>query len=174
MGKAMPNCEITLRDNEKIIKDSNTIGEIFISSPALALGYYHDEERTSKVFFEENGKRVFESGDLARYDEDGNLCFISRKDFQIKHMGRRIELGEIEAECDKLSEINRCCCLYDEKREMITLFCEINGNLTSQEIRSLLKNRLADYMIPSKVKIYEKLPLNANGKINRQELKKSL
>lgn len=57
---------------------------------------------------------------------------------------------------------------------MITLFCEINGDLTSQEIRSLLKNRLADYMIPSKVKIYEKLPLNANGKINRQELKKSL
>ncbi len=174
MGKAMPNCEITLRDNEKIIKDSDTIGEIFISSPALALGYYHDEERTSKVFFEENGKRIFESGDLARYDEDGNLCFVSRKDFQIKHMGRRIELGEIEAECDKLSEINRCCCLYDEKREMITLFCEINGDLTSQEIRSLLKNRLADYMIPSKVKIYEKLPLNANGKINRQELKKSL
>jgi len=174
MGKAMPNCEITLRDNGKIIKDSDTIGEIFISSPALALGYYHDEERTSKVFFEENGKRIFESGDLARYDEDGNLCFVSRKDFQIKHMGRRIELGEIEAECDKLSEINRCCCLYDEKREMITLFCEINGDLTSQEIRSLLKNRLADYMIPSKVKIYEKLPLNANGKINRQELKKSL
>ena len=57
---------------------------------------------------------------------------------------------------------------------MITLFCELNADLTSQEIRELLKDKLADYMIPSKVKIYEKLPLNANGKINRQELKESL
>ena len=89
-------------------------------------------------------------------------------------MGRRIELGEIEAACDKLDEINRCCCLYDEKRKIITLFCELNNsNLTSQEIRILLKDKLAEYMIPGKVKIYEKLPLNANGKIDRQSLKET-
>lgn len=174
MGKALPNCEITLRDNDKVITEPDIVGEIYISSPALALEYYHDKEKTSSVFIEENGKRVFQSGDLARYDKNYNICFVSRKDFQIKHMGRRIELGEIEAVCDKLPEINRCCCLYDERREMITLFCELNADLTSQEIRELLKDKLADYMIPSKVKIYEKLPLNANGKINRQELKESL
>lgn len=174
MGKSMPNCEISLRDNGKVITDKNVVGEIFISSPALAIGYYHDKEKTDSVFFIENGKRTFQSGDLARYDENGNLCFVSRKDFQIKHMGRRIELGEIEAVCDKLPEINRCCCLYDEKREMITLFCELSKNLTSQEIREMLKDKLADYMIPSKVIIYDKLPLNANSKINRQELKARL
>lgn len=174
MGKSMPNCEITLRNEEQIIKDSGIVGEVFISSPALALEYYHDEEKTNKVFFKENNKRVFQTGDLARYDEEGNLCFVSRKDFQIKHMGRRIELGEIEAACDKLDEINRCCCLYDEKRKIITLFCELNNsNLTSQEIRILLKDKLAEYMIPGKVKIYEKLPLNANGKIDRQSLKET-
>lgn len=174
MGKAMPNCEITLRNENKIIKESDVIGEVFISSPALALEYYHDEEKTKKVFFKENNKRVFQSGDLARYDEKGNLCFVSRKDFQIKHMGRRIELGEIEAACDKLTELNRCCCLYDEKRKVITLFCELNNNeLTSQEIRNLLKDKLADYMIPGRVKIYDKLPLNANGKIDRQALKQT-
>ena len=89
-------------------------------------------------------------------------------------MGRRIELGEIESACDKLSEINRCCCLYDEKRKIITLFCEVNNNLTPQEIRNLLKDKLVDYMIPGRVKIYEKLPLNANGKIDRQTLKEVL
>lgn len=175
MGKAMPNCEITLRNDNQIIKGSEIVGEVFISSPALALEYYNDKEKTNAVFFKEDGKRVFESGDLARYDEEGNLCFVSRKDFQIKHMGRRIELGEIEAACDKLSEINRCCCLYDEKRKIITLFCELNNDsLTSQEIRNLLKDKLADYMIPGRVKIYEKLPLNANGKIDRQALKATL
>lgn len=174
MGKSMPNCEITLRDNDKIIKDKDVVGEIFISSPALAIEYYHDKEKTNAVFFVENGKRVFQSGDLARYDGNGNLCFVSRKDYQIKHMGRRIELGEIEAVCDKLPEINRCCCLYDEKREMITLFCELNKDLTSQDIREMLKDKLANYMIPSKIIIYDKLPLNANSKINRQELKTKL
>lgn len=175
MGKAMPNCEITLRKEQQIINDSGIIGEVFISSPALALGYFNDEEKTNAVFFKEGSKRVFQSGDLACYDEEGNLCFISRKDYQIKHMGRRIELGEIEAACDKLSGINRCCCLYDEKRKIITLFCELNNNtLTPQEIRNLLKDKLADYMIPGRVKIYEKLPLNRNGKIDRQKLKETL
>ena len=89
-------------------------------------------------------------------------------------MGRRIELGEIEAACDKIPEIDRCCCLYDDKRKIITLFCELNSILTPQEIRNILKNKLVDYMVPGKVKIYDKLPLNANGKINRQELKESL
>lgn len=175
MGKAMPNCEITLR-NEKnqIITESGVVGEIFISSPALALEYYHNEEQTNAVFFKEGNKRVFQSGDLARYDEEGNLCFVSRKDFQIKYMGRRIELGEIEAACDKLPEINRCCCLYDEKRKIINLFCELNSELTVSEIRNLLKDKLATYMIPGKINIYEKLPLNANGKIDRQFLKKTL
>lgn len=174
MGKPMPNCEITLRNNGSLIKDCDVVGEVFISSPALALGYYHDEEKTNAVFFKENNKRVFQSGDLARYDINGNLCFVSRKDFQIKHMGRRIELGEIEAACDKIPEIDRCCCLYDDKRKIITLFCELNSILTPQEIRNILKNKLVDYMVPGKVKIYDKLPLNANGKINRQELKESL
>lgn len=174
MGKAMPNCDITLRNENQIIKESGVVGEVFISSPALALGYYHNAEQTNAVFFMEGDKRVFQSGDLARYDEDGNLCFVSRKDFQIKHMGRRIELGEIEAACDKIPEVDRCCCLYDEKRKIITLFCELNSELTVQEIRDLLKDKLADYMIPGRVKIYEKLPLNANGKIDRQALKGTL
>ena len=122
MGKAMPNCEITLRKEQQIIKNSGITGEVFISSPALALGYFNDEKKTNAVFFKEGRKRVFQSGDLACYDEEGNLCFVSRKDYQIKHMGRRIELGEIEAACDKLSVINRCCCLYVEKRKILCLF----------------------------------------------------
>lgn len=175
MGKALPNCEITLRDGEKIITDSDVVGEIFISSAALALGYYNNEKHTNEVFFKENNKRVFQSGDLARYDKYGNLCFVSRKDFQIKHMGRRIELGEIENACDKIKEINKCCCLYDIKRKRITLFCELNDDkISSQEIKNFLKEMLADYMVPGQIRILEKLPLNANGKIDRQSLKETL
>lgn len=174
IGKGLPNCKITLRSDDGIIVDSNKVGEIYISSPALALKYYNDDEKTDSVFFYENGERTFRSGDLALYDDEKNLVFVSRKDFQIKHMGRRIELGEIEAACDKISEINRCCCLYDEKRKAITLFCELNSNITPQDIKNSLKNIIADYMVPSKIKIYDTLPLNANGKIDRQALKSTL
>ena len=173
MGKPLPNCEISLRNGDKVITNADEVGEVYISSDALALEYYHNEEQTNKVFLVENNKRVFASGDLARYDKEGNLVFVSRKDFQIKHMGRRIELGEIEAACDKIQSINRCCCLYDEKRKIITLFCELNSDITAQEIKNILKEKIADYMIPGKINIYEKLPLNANGKIDRQKLKET-
>lgn len=172
MGKALPNCEITLRDQSKTIKESGIVGEVFISSDALALEYFHDKEKTDGVFFLENNKRTFQSGDLARYDKNMDLCFVSRKDFQIKHMGRRIELGEIEAACDKILEVDKCCCLYDDIKKNIVLFCELNKPLASQQIRNMLREKLAEYMIPNKVIMCEKIPLNANGKINRQALKK--
>ena len=120
--------------------------------------------------------RVFRSGDLASNDENGDLVFASRKDYQIKHMGRRIELGEIEAVADQLPELRRCCCLYQEARKKIVLFCELAEDCQwdGQEIKRQLKGRLTDYMMPAKVLVLERLPLNANGKIDRQELKKRL
>ena len=179
IGKPCENTDILIIKDDNTLATPGEVGELYVRGSIVGSGYYNNPEKTNSIFVvnplnKSYPEILYKTGDLGKYNKYGEIEYLGRKDFQIKHMGRRIELGEIEAECDKLSEINRCCCLYDEKREMITLFCEINGDLTSQEIRSLLKNRLADYMIPSKVKIYEKLPLNANGKINRQELKKSL
>ena len=92
-------------------------------------------------------------------------------------MGHRIELGEIEAVAGALPWIERCCCLYDGKKNRIVLFCQTAadaGELTGKEIRSMLRTRLSAYMLPSKVHILEAMPLNANGKIDRQRLKEAL
>jgi len=177
MGKPLSNCKLELRDENGPVTVPNQLGEIFIESEALALCYYHDEERTRKSFVteERNGEmvRVFHSGDLARMDEQGNLVFSSRKDFQIKHLGKRIELGEIESVADSIEEVVRCCCLYDSELQQIKLFCELKQDsvMNAKDIRKLLRQGLSDYMVPQKVILLEKMPFNANGKIDRVALK---
>lgn len=177
IGKAFDNCMIYLLDNGNIIEEVNHIGEIFIVSDSLAIEYYHDNEKTKNSFlfmdFGNGPKRCFKTGDLAQYDENNNLIFAVRTDFQIKHMGHRIELGEIEAVCTNLDIIDQCCCLYDASKRTIILICKTSQEtvLKPQEIKSILKLHLSAYMVPGKVIILDKLPLNANGKIDRQKLK---
>ena len=178
MGKAMKNCRIYLEAEGKVITEPGTLGEMYICSDALATEYFNDAEKTAACFTVRSFDgaepvRCFKTGDLAQYDEQGNLVFAARTDFQIKHMGHRIELGEIEAVAGSLPEIARCCCLYDSVKSKIILFCELSEGcgMKAAEIRSLLRPRLSSYMLPGAVKIMESLPLNPNGKIDRQKLK---
>lgn len=180
MGKPLSNCKIYLIDNETIVTKPGQIGEMYIVSDALAIEYYNDPVKTAMSFIEndfgEGPVRCFKTGDLARFDSDGNLIFESRNDFQIKHMGHRIELGEIEAVAGSLDEIGRCACLYDNQKSKIILFVELGSGAvkTGQEIQSLLRPLLSTYMLPSKVIILEKMPFNANGKIDRITLKNKI
>lgn len=179
MGKPLPNCRVSLWDaaSGRPADSPDQVGEVYISSPALALEYYHDPEKTAAAFFTDaSGSRVFRTGDLAKYDDAGNLVFVSRKDFQIKHKGRRIELGEIEAAADALPQLRRCCCLYDQEKHRIFLFCELqpDSGWDSAAVRRALKERLSDYMLPERVTVLDRLPLNANGKIDRQTLKQRM
>ncbi len=182
MGRPLDNCEVFLMADGKLIPrtQTETVGEVHIASPALALEYYNDPVKTGETFVQMETpsgelKRVLRSGDLAKYDEEGNLQFVSRKDFQIKHMGRRIELGEIESIADSLEEIQRCCCLYDSEKKKIKLFCELipGCDWDGKAVKGALRSKLSDYMMPNKVTIMEKLPINANGKIDRTLLKKT-
>lgn len=178
MGKPLDNCRIFLHTEEGFTQEADTLGEVWIASPALALEYFKDPEKTAAVFTVEElpdgtRERVLRSGDLAQYDGEGNLIFVSRKDFQIKHMGRRIELGEIESVADSLPEIARCCCLYNDTRKRIELFCQLNEGfeLDGKAVQSLLRPLLSDYMLPAKVHVLESLPVNPNGKLHRQAMR---
>lgn len=177
VGRPLPNCRVFLRDGEETVTEPGRTGELCIVSPALALGYYRDGEKTAACFREETlpdgtAARVFHSGDLARYDGEGNLVFVSRKDFQIKFKGERIELGEIESAADALESVQRCCCLYLAEKKQITLFCELRPGSGADEraIRTALREALPDYMLPQRVALLERLPINANGKIDRTAL----
>ena len=144
-----------------------------MSGTALALGYYRNWEKTKECFVQNPLNHrylepIYRTGDLGRYDESGQLYYVTRKDFQIKHMGHRIELGEIETAFQALDGVSRVCCIYDEPNTKIIGFYV--GELTSKEIIERLTERLPRFMIPNIFRQVEEMPLTKNGKIDRKRL----
>ncbi len=176
IGKPFRNTRIRLVTEEGREAQPGEMGEICIGGSSLAYGYYQDEIRTRESFvtYEDGGYKEiwYHTGDLARYNERGELLYLSRKDFQIKHMGHRIELGEIETALNAIEEIGQCCCLYDEEKHKIVAFLETE--LEEDKIRERLALVIPDYMQPDRYRFVKDMPHNANGKIDRAALRKEV
>ena len=176
IGKAFPGRTVFLLDEEDIeIADPGRQGEICVAGESLAQGYYRDEEQTGKrfVMYPVGGgrpRRIYRTGDLGYYDERGRLMFAGRKDFQIKHMGHRIELEEIENAMNAVQDVQRSCCVFQEKKNRIAGF--YMGDAEPAEVRRDLKDKLPAYMVPAKLVRLESMPLNKNGQTDRAGLKK--
>lgn len=178
IGKSFPNEKVFLLDEEnKLVNTPNIPGEICVSGTCLSLGYYNNKEVTDKVFMQNplNNKYIepiYKTGDLAMYDENMDLIFKGRKDFQIKYMGHRIELEEIDTEVLKLDGVKRCLTLFDEKKSK--LWCFYVGEVTKEDIISFLKVNVPEYMVPTKYVKLEEFTLTKNGKIDRNVLKEMI
>lgn len=174
MGKAFPNEKVFLLDEKnRLITEKNKTGELCVTGSALALGYYKNREQTDKAFVQNplNDRyleMMYRTGDLAYYNELGELCFASRKDFQIKHMGHRIELGEIEAAMEKIPEIIRSCCIFDSAKSKIVAFYE--GDIERRPLARALGQYVPAFMVPNVFRQVERMPLTKNGKIDRKAL----
>ena len=175
IGQPFPNETVFLLDEEDhLVTEPDVNGEICVSGTALAMGYYHNPEQTQKAFVQNPLNRnylelIYRTGDLGYYDAAGELCFASRKDFQIKHMGHRIELGEIESALEKVEQVRRSCCLFDQKRNKIV--CCYQGDIGKKEISIEAGKYLPDYMVPNIFRQMDELPITKNGKIDRNALK---
>lgn len=177
IGKAFPNERVFLLNGSHEVLEANVPGELCVSGSALALGYFKDAEKTNKVFVHNplhnsHNELIYRTGDMAYYRSDGNLVYIGRKDFQIKHMGHRIELGEIETFIGALPDIERACCLYDNAKDQIIAIYQ--GNAVKKEIKAELRKKLIKYMLPERYINIEHMPLTPNGKIDRKKLEKKL
>lgn len=178
IGKPLNGTEMFLLDEENKLVTGDNVGEICVRSPLLASGYFGDKEKTSKVFVnnvlnDDYLDLMLRTGDLGKYDDEGNIVYVARKDYQIKHMGHRIELYEIETYVNALDFIDVSCCLYDEKRSKIVLFFTVTKELEdyNKEITIRLKEKLPVYMIPNRFIKIETIQKNKNGKIDRVLLK---
>ncbi|MCR5627069.1 MAG: amino acid adenylation domain-containing protein, partial [Lachnospiraceae bacterium] len=173
-GKPFPNERVFLLDeNDKEVTSPDVTGEITVSGTAVVPGYYNDRERTALSFVQNPLQSkyieiVYRTGDIGKYDKDGNLIYVSRKDFQIKHMGQRIELGEIEAITGAVKGIDRVVCIYDHEKKKIKMF--YTGEADKKELMKELRVLLPPYMMPNSVTPLEEMPLNKNGKIDRRAL----
>lgn len=174
VGVPFPNTDMFVLNEKNELVGENEIGEICVRGTSLALGYYRNQEATSRAFCQnplnpDYPELIYRTGDLGRY-ENGELYYVTRSDFQIKHMGHRIELGEIEGVRDGLSYIGRSCCIYDHEREKIYMFYQAEEACDRQIVKDL-QVYLPKYMCPNKYVYLEQLPLNKNGKIDRALLK---
>lgn len=170
LGKPFPGREVFLLDeNGNQITKAEETGEICVSGESLAEGYYRNPSETEKRFRyfpeAEGGARYYCTGDLGVYDSGGELYFSGRKDFQIKHMGHRIELEEIECALNQVEGIERSCCCINRKRNRIIAFYQ--GEISGQEARERLAEKLPAYMLPHQMIPVEDMPLNKNGKTDR-------
>ena len=174
IGFPMPNTDILVLNEENEPVTGEEPGELCVRGTSLSMGYYKNPEKTKEALVQNPLNQavpelIYRTGDVVKYNERGEIIYLSRKDFQIKHMGHRIELGEIETAVSSLPEISLNCCLYDEKRQKIVLFIE--EELEKAYINEKISHLLPEYMLPNKVVRVEKMPINANGKIDRVKLK---
>ncbi|MCI9345276.1 MAG: D-alanine--poly(phosphoribitol) ligase [Lachnospiraceae bacterium] len=174
IGFPMLNTDILVLNEKNEPVTGEEAGELCVRGTSLSMGYYKNPEKTKEAFVQNPLNQavpelIYRTGDVVKYNERGEIVYLSRKDFQIKHMGHRIELGEIETAVSSLPEISLNCCLYDEKRQKIVLFIE--EELEKAHINEKISHLVPEYMLPNKVIRVEKMPINANGKIDRVKLK---
>ncbi|RKZ83584.1 MAG: non-ribosomal peptide synthetase, partial [Candidatus Parabeggiatoa sp. nov. 1] len=175
VGYPLEETEILLLDEAGV--ETEIYGEIAIRSPYLALGYWQTYELSQAVFWpdpEGGNRRIYRSGDMGRLLPDGSLEFVGRKDFQVKLRGFRIELSEIEATLSQHQDVKEAVVVLQNQENNPRLAAYVTLTTTIDEVsgvlRTWLKTRLPEYMLPACVTVLDKLPLTPNGKIDRKAL----
>ncbi len=175
IGYPCRNKEIVLLDDELKPVAEGEPGEICVRGAGLAKGYYGDPERTAEAFVwdpnhPEYPERLYRTGDLAYMNDEGLLIYLSRSDGQIKHMGYRVELGEVESALSGLAGVKAAVAFFDEIRDQIV--CVYEGDTPQERVVKEMRKSLPKYMIPNVFRRMESMPVNLNGKVDRQLLRK--
>jgi len=180
IGRPIGNAQIYLLDRFLQPVPVGVTGEIHIGGDGLAREYLKRQDLTAEKFipnpFSKNaGARLYKTGDLARYRPDGNIEFVGRADSQVKIRGFRIELGEIESSLNQHPAVREAVVVArednpGESRLVAYVWPDQNSCPTSAELRTFLKQRLPDYMVPSAFVFLDSLPLTPNGKIDHRAL----
>jgi amino acid adenylation domain-containing protein len=179
LGRPLPGTRIHLLDEQGRPVPAGEKGELCIGGPGVARGYLNRPELTAERFVSEPsgdapGARMYRTGDLARLLPDGDLEFCGRADHQVKVHGYRVELGEIEAALREDDRVQDAVVLLRDEQLVAFVGSRVMGPfaepLSVPVLRETLKARLPQYMVPSAFLVLDKLPLTANGKIDRQGL----
>ena len=174
IGRPIANTCIYVVDPFMNLVPIGVTGELCIAGDGVGAGYLNRPELTSERFVDDpfgEGK-LYKTGDLARWREDGRLDYVGRNDFQIKIRGLRIELGEIESALNSVDGISQSVVIVrknDEGRQLICAFYT-GEELTPKEIRAEIGKKLPRYMYPHRFTHMDKMPLTPSGKINRSAL----
>ncbi|MBT7409251.1 MAG: AMP-binding protein, partial [Methylococcales bacterium] len=175
IGQPVINSSIVLLDESNQLTPPGAIGELCIGGTGLAQDYCNNPTLTAQNFidwsYHKNSMRIYKTGDLARYLEDGSLQFAGRVDSQIKLRGYRIELGEIETIIRQQSCIADAIVIINQHKQIVAyVLADNESNYDQTQLENTLKNHLPEYMLPTAIILMDQFPTTNNGKIDRQRL----
>ncbi len=176
IGKPISNVQIYILDKNNKQQPIGAVGELCIGGSSLARGYLNKPELTQEKYIQNPfapNERIYRTGDLARWLPDGNIEFLGRIDYQVKIRGFRIELGEIENRLLSYQNIKEAA-VIDKQDEMgnkyLCAYITTEQAIDDKALRNYLSEALPDYMIPPFIMKLDKIPINANGKVDRKKL----
>jgi acyl-coenzyme A synthetase/AMP-(fatty) acid ligase/acyl carrier protein len=193
IGRPIGNMQVYILDPYLNIVPVGVQGELHIAGPGIGRGYLNRPDLTAEKFVsnpfpssistsgglrnweDKIGGRLYKSGDLARYLPNGSIEFIGRSDYQVKIHGFRIELGEVESVLSRHPTVEEAVVIVREdvpgdKRLVTYLVARHEPTPTSSDLRSFLKEKLPDYMIPSAFVFPDAFPITPHGKVDRRAL----
>lgn len=176
IGIPFRNSQVLILNEDNKAVEGQDMGELCVRGCCLSMGYYNNEEKTAAAFTQNPlnphyPELIYRTGDLAYWNEEGQVMFVSRKDNQVKHMGQRVELGEIEILMNAMDDIDASICFYDHDLAKIVSIYQ-GKKATDMYIYNNLRKTVSKFMFPNILIKLGNLPYNLNGKIDRAELKK--
>jgi amino acid adenylation domain-containing protein len=171
LGRPVGNARIVLTDRDLRPVPPGAVGELCVGGAGVARGYLGKSGLTAERFVPDpfgdvSGGRLYRTGDLCRYRRDGEIEFLGRADHQVKIRGFRIELGEIEAALMELPRVREAVVVLRDRR----LVAYVVGDVAVDAMRSSLRERLPDYMVPGAMVFLDALPRTPSGKVDRKDL----
>ena len=173
IGKPIANTQIYIVDKYMKPVPLGVTGELCIAGDNVGQGYLNRPELTKEKFVENpfgEGK-LYKTGDLAYWREDGNIVFVGRNDFQVKINGQRVELGEIESALTSIEGIESAAVIVrsEDDRQLLCAFYT-GTEIEISQLRAVLSKKLPRYMVPQAFSHLEEMPLNTSGKTDRRAL----
>ena len=179
IGKPWRGARVLLLKEDDTPAAAGEEGEICVLGSGVALGYWNAPEQTAKAFVPNPlnpayPEIMYRTGDLGKWDADGNILFCGRRDHQFKLRGNRIELGDIETAAATLEGVDKVCALFDQANQEIILAVESKVPLQLRRVNLALGRLIPKYMLPRRLEVMEALPLTPNRKIDRVALNRAL
>ncbi|EPA98839.1 non-ribosomal peptide synthetase [Pseudomonas sp. G5(2012)] len=180
IGRGIPGRALYVLDAAGQLLPADGVGELCIGAPAcLAQSYFDRPALTAERFLpdpfaREPGARLYRSGDLARYNGNGDLEYVGRIDHQVKIRGFRIEMGEIEACLQARDEVREAAVIAQDGTQLVAYIVASSTVVLQAQyllgLKAVLQRSLPEYMVPNHMVLLDRLPLNNNGKLDRKAL----
>lgn len=176
IGVPADNVKIYILDSDFNPVPTGIVGEMYISGDGVAKGYLNREDLTLERFVSNpfnKEMRMYKTGDLARFTNNGKIEYVGRVDYQVKIRGYRIEFGEIENYILLYDSVKNAVVIdreFSNHEKYICAYVVKDGDFLEQELKDYLSKFLPEYMIPYKIIFIDDIPLTSNGKINRSLL----